>query len=62
MIKAETVGAVYIYIYIYISNFIRKTEGKKAFTLGTKNTWAIRNNCSFNMRKNMQAKLCELCT
>ena len=31
MIKAETVGAV------YISNFIRKTEGKKAFTLGTKN-------------------------
>ena len=49
MIKAETVGAVYIYIYIYIyiSNFIRKTEGKKAFTLGTRNIWAIRNNCSF---------------
>ena len=60
MIKAETVGAVYI--YIYISNFIRKTEGKKAFTLGTKNTWTIRNNCSFNMQKNMQAKLCELGT
>lgn len=32
MIKVETVGAV----YIYISNFIRKIEGKKAFTLGTK--------------------------
>ena len=45
MIKAETVGAVYI--YIYKSNFIRKIEGKKAFTLGTKNIWAIRNNCSF---------------
>ena len=45
MIKAETVGAV------YISNFIRKTEGKKAFTLGTKNIWAIRNNCSFILFK-----------
>ena len=49
MIKAKTVG-------LYISNFIRKTEGKKAFTLGTKNTWAIRNNCSFNVPKNMQDK------
>ena len=46
MIKAETVGTV------YISNFIRKTEGKKAFTLGTKNTWAVRNNCSFIVFKN----------
>lgn len=50
MIKAETVGTV------HISNFIKKTEGKKAFTLCTKNTWAISNNCSFNVPKNMQAK------
>lgn len=56
MARAKTVGAV----YTHTSNSIENKKGTKAFTYNTKNIWAVNDNCSFNMQKNKQAKLCKI--
>ena len=45
---------LYTHTHTHTSNSIREIKGTKAFSYNTKNKWAIKNNCSFNVRKNKE--------